>query len=71
VLLQLRFTNGYVTGVVAGRRLDRFLSYGVNLDRFFGGTWYRVPRAAAAALRRLAAGLPPLRLTPAAFARSR
>jgi hypothetical protein len=31
---ELRFRNGYVTGIVATRRLDRFLSYGVHLERF-------------------------------------
>jgi hypothetical protein len=29
---ELRFRNGYVTGIVATRQLDRFLSYGVNLE---------------------------------------
>jgi len=68
---QLRFDNGYVTGIVAVAKLDRFLSYGVNLGRFDAGLWYRVPRKAAEELRRLAAGLVPLRVTRAALARSR
>lgn len=35
---QLRYDNGYVTGIVATRALDRFLSYGVHLERFSRGT---------------------------------
>ena len=34
---QLRFPNGYVTGIVSTSRLDRFLSYGVNLEQFRRG----------------------------------
>jgi hypothetical protein len=68
---ELRFDNGYVTGIVAPGRLDRFLSYGVNLGRFDAGRWYRVPRKAARQLRRLTEGLAPLRVTRAALARSR
>lgn len=68
---QLRFRNGYVTGIVAGKALDRWLSYGVYIGRFTRDTWYRVPTATAADLRRLAVGLAPLRVTPEAVARSR
>ena len=68
---ELRFANGYVTGIVAAANLNRFLSYGVNLGRFEAGRWYRVPRQAAKQLRRLTAGLVPLRVTRAALARSR
>lgn len=68
---KLRFRNGYVTGIVARRRLDRFLSYGVNLERFMQDTWYRVPAEVSAELRRLTKGLRPLRLTRAALAKSR
>jgi hypothetical protein len=68
---ELRFTNGYVTGIVASARLDRFLSYGVNLDRFQRGSWYRVPARLAAELKRLTAGMKPLRVTRAALAKSR
>ena len=68
---ELRFRNGYVTGIVATRHLDRFLSYGVNIGHFRRRTWYRVPPRAAAELRRLSAGLQPLRVTRAAVARSR
>lgn len=68
---ELRFSNGYVTGIVATRQLDRFLSYGVYLERFRRNRWYRVPSQLSAELRRLAAALAPFRLTPAALARSR
>ena len=68
---ELRFRNDYVTGIVATGRLDRFLSYGVHLERFARNEWYAVPRGLAAELRRLTAGLRPLRLTRAALARSR
>jgi hypothetical protein len=68
---QLRFRNGYITGIVAARRLDRFLSYGVNLNRFARSEWYAVPRQISSELRRLTVGLRPLRLTRAALAKSR
>jgi hypothetical protein len=68
---ELRFENSYVTGIVATARLDRFLSYGVNTGRLQAGQWYRVPAKASRELRRLAAGLVPLRLTRAALAKSR
>ena len=68
---ELRFRNDYVTGIVATAALDRFLSYGVNLDQFARGRWYRGPPRAAAELRRLATSLEPLRLTRAALLRSR
>lgn len=70
---ELRFRNGYVTGIVATRKLDRFLSYGVNLGRFHEDSWYRVPATIAAGLRQLTrdAGLRPQPLTRAAVRRSR
>ena len=68
---RLEFTNGYVTGIVGTSRLDRFLSYGVNLGRFQRGKWYRVPAAGSSELRELTAGLKPLRLTQAALGKSR
>src|SRR5262245_21963895 len=37
---ELRFRNGYATGIVATGRLDRFLSYGVILERFARDQWY-------------------------------
>ena len=69
---ELRFRNGYVTGIIATGRLDRFLSYGVHLERFARNKWYAVvPRVLSKELRRLTADLRPLRLTRAALARSR
>lgn len=68
---QLRFENGYVTGIVAGDRLDRFLSYGVHIGYFQRGRWYRVPDRVTAELKRLTSGFKPLRLTRAAIAKSR
>jgi hypothetical protein len=68
---ELWFRNGYVTGIVATRRLDRFLSYGVYLERFARNRWYAVPYEMSRELRRLTVGLRPLRLTQAALAKSR
>jgi hypothetical protein len=68
---ELRFTNGYVTGIVATAKLDRFLSYGVHLGRFQQGRWYRVPDRAARELRRLTAHLKPLRVTQGSLSKSR
>jgi hypothetical protein len=68
---ELRFRNGYATGIVATRRLDRFLSYGVNLNRFARTEWYAVPHQMSTELRRLSVGMRPLRLTRAALAKSR
>jgi hypothetical protein len=68
---ELRYRNGYATGIVAGPRLDRFLSYGVHIGHFQRGIWYRVPRDASLELRELTAGIAPLRLTRAGISRSR
>ena len=68
---ELRFRNGYVTGIVATGRLDRFLTYGVHDQRFRCRTWYAVPGRVSAELRRLTTVLRPLRLTRAALAKSR
>ena len=68
---ELRFRNGYATGIVATRRLDRFLSYGVHLGRFARGTWYAVPPELSEELRQLTANLRPLRVTRAALEKSR
>jgi hypothetical protein len=68
---ELRFTNGYVTGLVASAKLDRFLSYGVNVPHFRRGVWYRVPARVVPELRKLTTGMKPLRVTQAALARSR
>ncbi len=67
---ELRFRNNYVTGIVATGRLNRFLSYGVHLERFASDSWYAVPRRFSAELRRLTADLRPLRLNRAAMAKS-
>jgi hypothetical protein len=67
----LRFSDGYATGMVATRKLDRFLSFGVNLGRFQQGQWYQVPPPAAQELRTLAASLRPLHVTRRLLARSR
>jgi hypothetical protein len=60
--LRLVYRNGYETGVAAGPRFNRFLSFGVNLDQFSARTWYAVPAPVAAELRRLAPRLSPGRL---------
>jgi hypothetical protein len=65
---RLTFSDGYVTGIIASKELGRFLSYGVNLDQFRPGVWYRVPTRAMVGLRELTADLAPLRLTRAALA---
>ncbi len=63
-VLQLRFRNGYVAGLVGSARLDRFRSLGVICGRFRRGIWYRLPPALAHDLRRLAGTrLQPLGLT--------
>lgn len=67
---ELRFSNDYATGAVASTRLDRFISYGVNIGRFGTRKWYRVPQEAAAEFRRLAATLTPLRVTGALLRKS-
>jgi hypothetical protein len=68
---ELRFRGGYVTGIVATRRLDRFLTYGVHDGRFTENAWYVVPRRVSLELRRLTDALRPFRLTRAALAKSR
>lgn len=68
--VELRFANGYVTGVAAGARFNRFLSFGVNLDQFSARVWYTVPARAARAIRRLAARLRPPRLPRDVLSRS-
>jgi hypothetical protein len=68
---ELRFPNGYATGIVATARLDRFLSYGVHIGHFQRDVWYRVPPVLSEELRKLTAALRPLPLTKAALARSR
>jgi hypothetical protein len=68
---EVRYRKGYVTGIVASARLDRFLSYGVNTRRFERGVWYRLPARVATELRKLTLGMKPLRVTKAALAKSR
>jgi hypothetical protein len=68
---ELRFTNGYVTGIVATKALNRFLSYGVYLERFHRDRWYAVPAALAREFRSLTARLRPLVLTTGALRKSR
>ncbi len=67
---ELRYRNGYVTGIVATRGLDRFLTYGVHDQRFARDKWYAVPRKLSTELRRLTVGLRPLDIDRAALARS-
>jgi hypothetical protein len=61
---ELRFRNGYASGMVATTKLDRFRAYGVICGRFTRGQWYCFPARAALALRKLTAHLRPLRVTP-------
>ena len=68
---ELRFRNGYVTGIVASSELDRFLSYGVYLGRFRRGRWYRMPDRVSLELRTLARPLRPLRVSREALSKSR
>jgi hypothetical protein len=67
----LKFSNGYVPGIVATAKLDRWLSYGVYLGRFARGRWYHVPARAAEGMRELTVSLEPLRLTRVVVRRSR
>jgi hypothetical protein len=60
---ELRFTNGYASGIVATSRLDRFRAYGFFCGRFQRGKWYRFPARASVALRQLTAGFRPLRVS--------
>jgi hypothetical protein len=68
--LRLVYSNGYVTGVAAGSRFTRFLSFGVNLGQFGARTWYAVPAPVAAELRRLAPGVSAGRLPQNILSRS-
>jgi hypothetical protein len=62
---ELRYRNGYVAGDIGSSRLDRFRSHGVLCGRFRTGVWYRMPPTAVAAVKKLTAGLQPLRLAGA------
>jgi hypothetical protein len=68
--LRLVYRDGYVTGVAAGSRFTRFLSFGVNLGQFGARTWYAVPGPVAAELRRLALHLSAGRLPTNILSRS-
>jgi|SRR5919201_6201789 hypothetical protein len=59
---ELRFGDDYVSGMVATKWLNRFRAYGFFCGRFERGKWYLFPPRAAAALRRLTAGLRPMRV---------
>jgi hypothetical protein len=70
--LQITFSDGgYVTGVAATAQLDRFRSGGINTGQFGPDDWYRIPANVARGLRRLAAGLKPLRVSESVIARTR
>jgi hypothetical protein len=60
---ELRFTNGYASGMVATTWLNRFRAYGVICGRFVRGRWYRFPPRAVAEIRRLTADMQPLRVS--------
>jgi hypothetical protein len=62
--VQLRYRNGYVTGIAAGPGYDHFLSYGVNEDQFTTRTWYAIPPAASKAIKKLATKLRPRPVPP-------
>ena len=62
--VELRYRNGYVTGIAAGPGYDHFLSYGVNEDQFSARTWYAIPAAASIAIKSLAAKLRPRSVPP-------
>jgi hypothetical protein len=59
---ELRFRDGYPSGMVASSWLNRFRAYGFMCGRFERGRWYRFPPRAVAEIRRLTAGLEPLRI---------
>jgi hypothetical protein len=59
---ELRWRNGYASGMVAGAMLKRFRAYGFYCERFERGQWYWFPRTAASGLRQLTAHLRPLRV---------
>jgi hypothetical protein len=61
----LRWRNGYTSAVVGGATLDRFRAQGFFCGRFVRGRWYRFPVEATAGLRKLTAGIRPLRVTAA------
>jgi hypothetical protein len=60
---ELRYPDGYASGMVAGAMLKRFRAYGFICGRFERGRWYWFPPRAAAALRRMTAGMRPMRVS--------
>jgi hypothetical protein len=62
-VLQLRYRDGYVPGLLGRDGLDRFRSHGVICGRFVRGVWYRVPAPLARDLRMAAVRLNPLRFS--------
>jgi hypothetical protein len=60
---ELRFGDDYASGMVASTWLNRFRAYGFFCGRFVRGRWYRFPPRAVAEIRRLTAGLEPLRVS--------
>jgi hypothetical protein len=59
---ELRFREGHPSGIVASTWLNRFRAYGFVCGRFERGKWYRFPARAVTDLRKLTAGLEPLRV---------
>ena len=60
---ELRFRDGYPSGMVASMWLNRFRAYGFFCGRFERGKWYRFPARAVTELRRLTVRLEPLRVS--------
>jgi len=60
---ELRFGDDYASGMVASTWLNRFRAYGINCGHFMRGRWYRFPPRAVTEIRRLTAGLLPLRVS--------
>ena len=60
---ELRFGDDYASGMVASTWLNSFRAYGFFCGRFVRGRWYRFPARAVAEVRRLTAGLEPLRVS--------
>jgi hypothetical protein len=60
---ELRFRDGHPSGMVASAWLNRFRAYGFFCGRFERGKWYLLPVRVAAKMRRLTAGLEPLRVS--------
>ena len=56
---ELRFRNGYASGLVASTWLNRFRAYGFFCGRFERGKWYRFPARAVAEVRRQVADQAP------------